>query len=239
MNLLSKKDLIHGMPANTIIRGLYNGRRVIKTPAHISNILPLTPILYETWRSKSISLLSGMSFSLLKESKLLVEWINPKAGELILDLGASTGFYARSIVKAQPAAYPIAVDYSAPMLKKAIKLTRKDRRELYFLQADAEALPITDETMDAIVCGGSLNEFHSASKAINEAYRVLKPGGRFFLMYLTKARSLTGKFSQFLARLGGISFHNREGWDLILNTAGFSEIKRKDLGVVTFQLLEK
>ncbi len=238
MKLLSKSDIISGQSVNTIIDALEK-RRVVKTPAQVTNILPPTAAFYDKWRAKSLGLLTGEAFSLEDEAQLLIDWLKPKVKEVILDLGCSTAFYARTIAKEQPASFPVAIDYSKAMLNKAIKLTKSQNRELYFLKADAEGLPIKDETINAAVSGGTLNEFHNPRKALSEAYRVLKKDGRLFLMYLTKSETFSGKLAQLGAKGGGITFHSRDGWNTILQNVGFEELKRKDMGVVTFQLLQK
>ena len=49
-------------------------------------------------------------------------------------------------------------------------------------QADAEALPFEDESFDVVVSFGVLHHTPDTEKAIEEAHRVLKPGGRLLLM---------------------------------------------------------
>jgi len=59
------------------------------------------------------------------------------------------------------------------------RITRGDAGE--FLVADGESLPFTDSSFDEVVLAGSLEHMTNPLFALNEAYRVLKPGGRLIL----------------------------------------------------------
>jgi SAM-dependent methyltransferase len=209
------------------------------TLAQDSNFIPLTAASYEdVWRVRSINYLSGERFSIDEETEWLTDWLAPRDGEVILDLGASTALYGRALYRQNPRTTIVAIDIAPPMLRKAREKCVEEGVELYLMQADAEHLPFFGATVDAVVCGGSLNEFRDPVKALYEARRVLKKGGRFFLMYLQKAESLAGSLLQKASELGGISFWTDEQSRSLFLRAGF-EIRREDrLGIVHFVLME-
>ncbi len=216
-----------------------------KTPSGISmaqrsNLLPPTAKMYENvWRKRSIGILSGEDFSFEDEAALLCDWADPQPGETIVDLGCSTAFYARSLFRRQPDATQIAVDFSLPMLEEARSFAESEKANMYLLQADASALPLYGESVDAVVCGGSLNEFSKTEKVLWETKRILKPGGRAFFMYLLKAETLAGKLLQAGSAGGGISFWTEKESEKLFADNGFETEKSERKGVVCFQLFRR
>ena len=179
--------------------------------AQSSNFLPLTAAVYEPlWRMRSLSLLTGGSFSTARELELLLAWLKPKPGERILDAAASGGLYARTLLKHTPGLEVHEVDYSPAFLKKAQQYAERDSVSPTFVRADVRALPYQDAVFDALVCGGSLNEFTDLPQTLAEFARVLKPGGAMWQMYITKAQSWPGRLGQGLIRLSGLQFIDPE-----------------------------
>jgi ubiquinone/menaquinone biosynthesis C-methylase UbiE len=209
------------------------------TLAQQSNFLPTTARLYEeTWRKRSIGFLSGEDFSLDDERQLLQSWAAPQPGELVLDLGCSTAYYARSAALKEPAATVVAIDISEPMLEAAAEKCRADEVNLYLLRADVSELPFYGDSTDLILCGGSLNEFSNPEKVLYEARRVLKKDGRMFNMHLLRAGTIAGKLAQKASEAGGISFWTEDESEQLFRKAGFRITRRLVLGVVMFSLLE-
>jgi 2-polyprenyl-6-hydroxyphenyl methylase/3-demethylubiquinone-9 3-methyltransferase len=145
------------------------------------NLIPLTAIAYEIWRKRALSLLSGRPFPLHEEFALMVKAMQPVAGSQFLDLGTSTGLYARALLKAG-AAPVYGLDFSPPMLRVALKKARGYEGFVPLL-AHAEAIPLPEAQVDGVVVGGSWNEFPNPQAVIDEIHRVLKPGGRLWIMF--------------------------------------------------------
>ena len=222
---------------NNIIR-LINSIPGDATLAQRSNFLTLTAKVYEnTWRARSIGILSGQPFSLDEEKKLLQSWTSPKPNEWIADIGCSTGFYARSLAEKEPDANIIALDFSEEMLEEARLRCLDEKHQLYLLRADASALPFYAESMDALVCGGSLNEFANPEKVLYEMRRVLKKNGRCFMMHLMKADTWYGRLLQKSSETGGLHFWSEEESDALFTRAGFTVTRRHKMGIVCFSLL--
>lgn len=157
------------------------------TLAARTNLWPLTALGYEAWRQRALTLLSGRPFPLDEELSLMLKRVQPVAGRVFLDLGTSTGLYARALLEAG-AARVYALDLSPAMLRVALQKAR-GRDGFVPLLARAEAIPLPETSVDGVVVGGSWNEFPDPEQVIHELYRVLKPDGRLWVMFSHRSQS--------------------------------------------------
>lgn len=209
------------------------------TMAEYSNHFGLTASAYEDlWRTRSLSILTGHDFPIEREIRYLNDWLNPKPNQVIVDLGCSTALYARELKKHTPSVDLIALDFSLPMLEEARKRSLAETTELFLVRANAKKLPFFSEQIDAIACGGTLNEFSDSRKVLYESRRVLKTGGLFFLMHLLTAETWYGKALQLSAQAGGIQFWSKSKVNELFESTGFKISKQHTEGVVCFTLLE-
>jgi arsenite methyltransferase len=105
--------------------------------------------------------------------------LNP--GETVLDIGCGAGFdtllAARDV---GPTGHVIAVDMTEAMVSK----TREGAAQLGLSNVEtrlgyAEELPAEDESVDVVISNGVINLCPDKVAAMQEVWRVLKPGGRF------------------------------------------------------------
>ncbi len=105
-------------------------------------------------------------------------------GKRVLDIACGTGWSTEQFAR-------MGADVSAiDITPKAVELTKK-RFEIYCLKgniliADAENLPFPDNHFDYVLAWGCLMHMPDTQKAIDEIYRVLKPGGKFGAMMYNK-----------------------------------------------------
>lgn len=181
------------------------GERLPKTPAQITNYLPLAAALYEpTWRWQALSLMSGRRFPLREELTLLRELVQPQPGQVIIDVACSVGLYARTLARA--GATVAGIDHSWAMLRQARHVAHQHGVRISYIRASAQALPLADGTAASTTMGGSLNEIGDQQRALNEMARVTQRGGRLFCMNLLRAQSSWGRALQFALSTGGIDF---------------------------------
>ncbi len=102
----------------------------------------------------------------------VVATIAPRPGMQILDCAAGTGSSTAPLVAA--GADAIASDFSLGMLEAGAAR----ERELTFIAADNLALPFSEQSFDVVTISFGLRNVADVSKALLEAYRVTKPGGR-------------------------------------------------------------
>lgn len=229
-------------PQPPLMDGIYRAlsKRPNVPPAQASNFLPLTAALYEPlWRRRSLALLSAGAFSTERELALMLELLDPQPGQTVLDAACSAGLYARTLLQHDPALKVHAVDFSLSFLKKARQYAERDGVKPILVYADVRTLPYQDEVFDAVVCGGSLNEFTDLGRVLGEFARVLKPGGKMWQMYLSKAETALGKGVQSFIRVSGIRFIDPRLLEQEAANAGFKLVRAQYRGLVALALFKR
>jgi ArsR family transcriptional regulator len=106
---------------------------------------------------------------------------------VIADLGAGDGSF--SLLLAQNAEKVLAVDSSAKMIEFAREQAHRNHvKNVDYRLGDMEELPIEDEAVDLVFFSQSLHHALHPDRAIAEAARILKPGGRIAILDLAKHR---------------------------------------------------
>ena len=103
---------------------------------------------------------------------------------VLVDLGAGTGVFAREFLKRLgPGGRVYACDVSDVMIDyMEQEIPAEDRTKLMPLRSEESALPLEDESVDAVYTINVYHEFESATAMLAEVYRVLRPGGRFVVV---------------------------------------------------------
>src|SRR5919112_267147 len=102
-------------------------------------------------------------------------------GEVVLDLGSGGGIdVLLSARRVGPAGKAYGLDMTDDMLALARENQQKARVEnVEFLKGEIEAIPLPDNAVDVIISNCVINLSADKGQALREAFRVLKPGGRF------------------------------------------------------------
>jgi ubiquinone/menaquinone biosynthesis C-methylase UbiE len=107
------------------------------------------------------------------------QWIASRARAITLEIGVGTGlsvpYYGNDVVLT-------GIDVSPAMLAQARKRADDLGREVSLREADAETLTFPDSSFDTVVFGLCLCSIPDDRRAVEEAARVLKPGGRLLLL---------------------------------------------------------
>ena len=155
----------------------------------------------------------------------------------VLETAAGTGVLTRALASRLPAhARIVATDLNQPMLDHAARKSAGNGR-IAWRQADAVALPFDDEIFDVVACQFGVMFFPDKPQGYREAYRVLKPGGRFFFNVWDRiaenefadvvTQALTKLFPQdpplFLARTPH-GYHEVAKFETELRLVGFTSI---------------
>jgi len=104
--------------------------------------------------------------------RVVTSIIAPKPGMKILDIAAGTGSSSRPLV--DKGAEVTALDFSHGMIEQG----RKQNNNINFIQGDALKLPFEDNSFDVTTISFGLRNTSNTDKALKEALRVTKDGGR-------------------------------------------------------------
>jgi arsenite methyltransferase len=104
-----------------------------------------------------------------------------KEGETVLDLGSGGGIdVLLSARRVGPKGKAYGLDMTEDMLALARENQKKANAEnVEFLKGEIEAIPLPDSSVDVIISNCVINLSADKDKVLREAFRVLKPGGRF------------------------------------------------------------
>jgi len=114
--------------------------------------------------------------------KKFIDQIKINKNDQVLDLATGTGDIAIKIVKKYPVEV-VGLDYSPNMIDQAKKKKKSmEIDNVDFIVGDAESLPFEDESFDVIAISFGLRNLGFYSKAFEEFFRVLKPGGSLHIL---------------------------------------------------------
>jgi len=104
-----------------------------------------------------------------------------RAGEVVLDLGSGGGI---DVLLSARRVGPTGRAYGLDMTDEMLELARKNQAEagvsnVEFLKGEIESIPLPDASVDVIISNCVINLSGDKDRVIAEAFRVLKPGGRF------------------------------------------------------------
>lgn len=185
----------------------------------------------------------------------MVDWLSPskRPGFKSLDVAGGTGDIAFRIVEASNHnAHVTVLDINGSMLgvgrDRAIK--RGIDQNLTFVEANAESLPFEDNTFDAYTIAFGIRNVPRIDVALREAYRVLKPGGRFLCLEFSEVsmpvldkvydawsfnaiprigQMVTGDAESYQYLVESIrTFPNQQNFADMIRKAGFSRVTWRD-----------
>jgi arsenite methyltransferase len=107
--------------------------------------------------------------------------IELKAGETVLDLGSGGGI---DVLLSAKRVGPTGKAYGLDMTDDMLSLARENQRQagaanVEFLKGEIENIPLPDNSVDVVISNCVINLSADKSRVLKEAFRVLRPGGRF------------------------------------------------------------
>ncbi|HWE76350.1 MAG TPA: bifunctional demethylmenaquinone methyltransferase/2-methoxy-6-polyprenyl-1,4-benzoquinol methylase UbiE [Stellaceae bacterium] len=157
----------------------------------------------------------------------LIARLQPRPGEILLDLAGGTGDIARRFLgRAGKSGQVIVCDINESMVAAGRDRALDDGvpNGITWLVGNAEELPIAESSVDCCTISFGLRNVTHKQKALEEARRVLKPGGRFFCLEFSRVeapvlRRLYDLYSfTVLPRLGAVVARDRDSYQYLVES---------------------
>ncbi len=144
--------------------------------------LPLEGFLAR-WYAK----ITGRNIEDYRKSAQMVSALVPRGGS-VLEVAPGPGFLAIELARLGDHRV-VGLDISHSFVEMATRNANDAGVAAVFHHGDAAAMPFEDDSFDFIVCRAAFKNFSRPVRALDEMYRVLKPGGRALIIDLSKDAS--------------------------------------------------
>ena len=155
--------------------------------------------------------------------KDLIQLMNPSKGKKLIDVACGTGDLGKLYLDSVGANQKIlCVDPNKGMIKKG-KSKLKKYKNIKWIIASAENLPVQDNSCDYYTIGFGLRNTKNLNKALSEAYRILKPGGRYLCLEFSKIEnsnlnSFYKNYSKLIPLIGKIVVGEKEPYEYLIKS---------------------
>ena len=155
--------------------------------------------------------------------KSLINMMSPSLKSNLIDVACGTGDIGKLFLDNTKISLPITcVDPNKGMINKGKEKLNKYKR-INWIIAPAEKLPVSDNTFDYYTISFGLRNTKNISKALSEAYRVLKPGGRFLCLEFSKIQNsnldfVYKNYSKLIPLIGGIIAGEKEPYEYLIKS---------------------
>jgi demethylmenaquinone methyltransferase/2-methoxy-6-polyprenyl-1,4-benzoquinol methylase len=157
------------------------------------------------------------------------------SGAHALDVACGTGDLSLALVE-DSTTQVIGLDFCRPMLDLAAH--KSDGRAIRYVEGDALALPFAEGTFDAVTIAFGLRNLASVEGGLRELLRVLKPGGRVFVLEFSQpvVPGLRGLYQLYfnvvLPRIGGLLSGSRSAYEYLPDSVSRFPDQRRLAGMM-------
>ena len=115
-----------------------------------------------------------------------VDWMRPVTHSTLIDVGSGTGDIAKLFLdKTQKSNHITCVEPNIDMLEQGKNRLRKFEN-IKWINAQAEKIPVNEESFDYYSISYGIRNVSDIKSTLKEAFRILKPGGRFMCLEFSK-----------------------------------------------------
>ena len=182
--------------------------------------------------------------------KKFIHWLNPQKNTKLIDVASGTGDIAKLYLnKINYKGHVCCVDENKEMLNLNKKKFRKDANVRWFCNS-AEKLPFENNHFDYYTISFGIRNISNIDKALKEAHRVLKPGGRFLCLEFSKVKNeILNKFyktySKTIPKIGKFIVGKSEPYEYLINSIEkfysqkefFQQIKKQNFIKISYKNL--
>ena len=155
--------------------------------------------------------------------KSLLNMMNPSSNQNLIDVACGTGDIAKLFVKHVNKLSRIAcVDPNKGMISKGKEKLSKFKN-INWIISPAEKIPLSDNLFDFYTISFGLRNTANIDKALSEAYRVLKPGGRFLCLEFSKIQNtnletLYRNYSKLIPSIGKFVVGEKQPYEYLIKS---------------------
>jgi len=155
--------------------------------------------------------------------KNLVSWMNPQLGNKIIDVASGTGDLAKIIsLKNNNQNHVCCAEPNQGMLLMG-KKKLESLKNLTWHLCSAEKLPFKDNTFDFYSISYGIRNVTDINQCLREAFRILKPGGRFFCLEFSKVENkildlLYQNYSKLIPLFGKMIIGNSDPYEYLISS---------------------
>ena len=182
--------------------------------------------------------------------KQFIYWLNPQKNTKLIDVASGTGDLAKLYLdRINDRGLVFCVDENEEMLNLNKKKLKNNSNVKWFCN-NAENLPFENNYFDYYTISFGIRNINNVNKALQEAYRVLKPGGRFLCLEFSKVKNETlNKFykvySKSIPKIGKFVVGKSEPYEYLINSIEkfysqekfFEQIKKQNFTNVSYRNL--
>ena len=155
--------------------------------------------------------------------KDLLNMMNPSSNQKLIDVACGTGDIAKLFLNnVNKKSYVTCVDPNIGMIKKG-KEKLKKFNNLNWVVASAEKLPMDINSFDFYTISFGLRNTKDLNRSLSEAYRVLKPGGRYLCLEFSKIENsgldfVYKKYSKVIPSIGKLIVGENEPYEYLVKS---------------------
>ena len=155
--------------------------------------------------------------------KDLIFWMSPKENKNLIDVASGTGDIAKLFSKlTNNKSKVLCIDPNKKMLLKG-KEKLSNLKNIQWKIGSAENLPVNDDCYEYYSISFGLRNTKNIGKSLSEAFRVLKPGGRFFCLEFSKVQNsqlntFYKNYSKIIPHIGKLVVGEKEPYEYLIKS---------------------
>ena len=179
-----------------------------------------------------------------------IDWMNPQPNTKLIDVASGTGDIANLFfTRSDGTGEVICVEPNKEMLSRG-KIKLKKYKSVKWISSSAESIPIEGNTFDYYSISYGIRNVSDINKVLKEAFRVLKPGGRFMCLEFSKIDNeilnfLYKQYSKTIPYIGKLivgsdkpykylidsidKFYNQKELSKLIKNNGFSNVEFRNV----------
>ena len=179
-----------------------------------------------------------------------IDWMNPQPNTKLIDVASGTGDIANLFfTRSDGTGEVICVEPNKEMLSRG-KIKLKKYKSVKWINSSAESIPIEGNTFDYYSISYGIRNVSDINKVLKEAFRVLKPGGRFMCLEFSKIDNeilnfLYKQYSKTIPYIGKLvvgsdkpykylidsinKFYNQKELSKLIKNNGFSNVEFRNV----------